>query len=46
MNLNNCVYIIDLKDKFSIMLENDDLRKGMVRFDEQYFYAKVKFIIS
>lgn len=24
------------------MLENDDLRKGMVRFEDQYFYSKVR----
>lgn len=30
-----------MKDKLSISLENDDLRKGMVRLDDQYFYAKV-----
>lgn len=31
----------DLKEKLSISLENDDLRKGMVRLDDQYFYAKI-----
>jgi len=29
-----------LKERLAISLEND-LRKGMVRFDERYLYAKV-----
>lgn len=36
------MFYSDLKDKLSIMLENDDLRKGMVRFEDQYFYSKVR----